>query len=615
MTEPQHPDSTNQGSQSAATPAAFPHAIPQAILESGTVVAAGRLRTRLWWLTGLCVLLAIGLVVSSLRSQGKRITVRFLDGYGLKAGDTLRYRGIDVGSVTDVTLEADLQAVEVAIQLTPGKAQLATQGSQFWIQRARLRVGQITGLDTVLGAKYVGVVPGDPTAPAASHFVGQETPLGFTDGQSLEIRILFPAGEGLQEGDPVRYRGIAVGEVTYVELAANAEAVAVGVRLIGASRELARIGTQFWIERPRLDLTEVRGLETLVGGRYIAMQPTATDGPVNTDFSGLAEPPPLPRRDGSLEIQLDASRRLGLVRGAPVTYRGLEVGRVSQVGLASDGASVKIGMTIEPEYAELVRDNSKWWAMGGIQFDAGLSGVQISVESLSAWVRGGIAFATPPAPGERVVTGHRFMLEADPQPEWLQWQPRIAVRRPSNPLNAAELPSPQRVVASWQASWLGLYRRRTLETWGIPLSDGSLRVPASFVRRAQQAGSDITIEVAGHSFALAEASLGAPSADGAQLLATLPFPAEAPQVAIWSNDDIATAWSSESVLLVVNPELHEPIAIDGTRLVNTGPRSIGIAPGVAIAPALSGSPVIDAATGKLLGLLLLENGKWSIGVL
>ncbi|MEZ6078194.1 MAG: hypothetical protein R3C56_21715 [Pirellulaceae bacterium] len=123
-----------------------------------------------------------------------------------------------------------------------------------------------------------------------------------------------------------------------------------------------------------------------------------------------------------LEIELDASRRLGIVQCRPGDLPWLEVGRVSQVGLASDGASVKTSITIEPEYAELVRDNSKW--RGQVAFEAGLRGVQVSVESLSAWIRGGIAFATPPTPGEHVVTGHRFMLEAEPQPEWLQWQPR-----------------------------------------------------------------------------------------------------------------------------------------------------------------------------------------------
>lgn len=616
MTNSPDADSTSPHAEASPSTPIAEHTIPRATLHSGKELAASRLRTRLWWLTGLCVLLAIGLVVTSVRSQGKRIKIHFLDGYGLKAGDTLRYRGIDVGSVSNVQLDAGLQGVEVSIQLLPGNERVAVEGSQFWIARARLRLGQVTGLDTVLGAKYVGVVPGEPHAPLASHFIGQEMPLGFTDGQSLEIRVSFPNGEGLQEGDPVRYRGISVGEVTTVELASDAEAVAVGIRLVGASRELARVGTQFWIERPRLDLTEVRGLETLIGGRYIAVQPTTLGSPDNSqisgEFTGLAEPPPLPRRDGSLEIELDASRRLGIVRGAPVTYRGLEVGRVSQVGLASDGASVKTSITIEPEYAELVRDNSKWWAMGGIEFEAGLRGVQVSVESVSAWIRGGIAFATPPTPGEHVVTGHRFMLEAEPQPEWLQWQPRIAMRGARNSPNGLALPSPVRVVASWHASWLGLYRRRTLETWSIALSDDSLRVPADFIRRAQQAGGDVTIEVAGQSFALADTLLGAAPLDDALLLASLPLPSDA-RLTVWPTEDTATSWSSESVLLVVNPELREPLAIDGTRLSNSIAGEVDIAPGVAIAPALSGSPVINAASGKLIGLLLLDNGQWSIG--
>lgn len=594
----------------------FAPAVPHAILRSGREAAAGRTRTRLWLLTGLCALVAIGLVIYGLRSQGPKITIHFLDGYGLKAGDTLRYRGIDIGSVTHVTLDSELTGVNVGIELFPGNQRVAVEGSKFWIQRARLRFGAVTGLDTVLGAKYVGVVPGEPTAAAVHHFQGHETPLGFTDGQSQEIRIKFPAGEGLTEGDPVRYLGIAVGEVTYVELARSTDEVLVGVRLVGESRGLARAGTQFWIERPRLDLTEVRGLETLVSGRYIALQPTSSDGPASAEFSGLAEPPPLPRRDGSLEVELDASLRWGLVRGAPVTYRGLEIGRVNHVRLANDGATVKVGVTIEPEFATLVRDNSKWWTMGGIQLAAGLSGLQVSVESLSAWVRGGIALATPDAPGQAVVTGHRFMLEAQPQPEWLKWQPRIAMlggnASGSSSASGLALPSPQRVVASWVESWLGFNRRRTLETWGLALSDGTLRVPGGFVRDARQADRAVMIEVAGHSFPLPDAPPNGDSASPSPSLASLRLPA-AVELPTWNTQDIDGQWSAESVLLVVNPELHAPLAIDGTRLSNSTAQTLQLAPGVAIAAPLSGSPVANAVTGKVLGLLLLENGQWSIG--
>ncbi len=107
-------------------------------------------------------------------------------------------------------------------------------------------------------------------------------------------------------------------------------------------------------------------------------------------------------------MELEARQRMGLVRGAPITYRGLEVGRVADVGLARDGASVTIRAIIEPEYADLVRTNSTWWSTGGIKLDANLTGVNVSVDSFTSWLRGGLAFATPSAPGDKVVTGYRF---------------------------------------------------------------------------------------------------------------------------------------------------------------------------------------------------------------
>ena len=45
----------------------------------------------------------------------------------------------------------------------------------------------------------------------------------------------------------------------------------------------------------------------------------------------------------------------GHCSGAPVVYRGLEVGKVVHVGLSKDGASVKVTAVVDSEYGELVR--------------------------------------------------------------------------------------------------------------------------------------------------------------------------------------------------------------------------------------------------------------------
>lgn len=579
--------------------------IPEARVVTATEATATRWRTKLWWLTAVCVLVAIGLVVSSFRTQGTVLHIRFEEGHGLKAGDTLHYRGIDVGAVTKVVVSNDMKGVDVSIQLAQGNEPLAVEGSEFWIQRARLRLGQVSGLETVLGAKYVGVLPGpDPNKPKRE-FVGIETPLGMIEGEATEIRIQFPAGEGLEVGDPVRYRGISVGEVTHVDLNDSAEAVVVGVRLVGVAKSFAQTGTQFWIEKPRLDVTEIRGLETLLGGRYVAIQPDSSSSTPQRDFIGLAEPPPLPRRNGSLEIELDASDREGLVRGAPVTYRGLEVGRIANVGLSNDGATVRIQVVIEPEFAELVRDNSKWWPISGVQFDLGIKGVQLSIDSLASWIRGGIAFATPNQPGARVVTGYRFTLAAEPDREWLDWQPRIAVGHSAGD-NHRDTPKPLRVAATWKASWLGLYRRHSAQTWGLAMDDSKLLVPTSFVQAAAAAKEDVTIEVAGNSFPFVAKDVTTENE-----LSKLPLPA-AIESEKWPVAQFNQKWNGKSVLLVVNPELSEPIAIDASRISKNDANGLAIVPSIAISDTLAGSAVTDAESGELVGLLTKVKGVWTV---
>ncbi len=85
--------------------------IPTAQVRASDQVQAQRRRTRLWLLTILCALIAIVVTVSSMRTVGLKIVVHFKEGHGLKAGDSLRYRGIEVGSVTEVRLEKDMSGV------------------------------------------------------------------------------------------------------------------------------------------------------------------------------------------------------------------------------------------------------------------------------------------------------------------------------------------------------------------------------------------------------------------------------------------------------------------------------------------------------------------------
>lgn len=585
--------------------------VPVAQIEQATDANNRRWKTRVWWSTGICAVVAIALMVANVRDQGRLVTVHFRNGHGIKPGDALRFRGIDVGQVERVELDKERDGVDVAIRLPVETTSLAVDGSKFWIERPRLRIGQVSGLETVLGAKFVGVLPGPDPQRLQSSFQGIEMPLQLADADELEIRVRFPAGEGLEIGDPVRYLGINVGEVTYVDLSESLDHVWIGCRLVGAAQQLAKSGTQFWIERPRLDVSEIRGLDTLIGGRYLAMEPLSANGESQFEFVGIPEAPPLRRREGSLELELEAPSRMGLVRGAPVSYRGLEVGRVADVRLASDGVSVEVQLIIEPEYADLVRDNSTWWSTGGIKFDAGLTGIQLSVDSFAAWLRGGVSFATPNSPGKKVATGHHFALAESPRSEWLAWQPRIAAGTEFGiSKSSTALPRPVRIATAWESSWFGLARRKSAQSWALPLDDGMIIVPSSVLQAAAASKRPVTLEVGGKSLSIEASAI--PDLHG---LSRIKLATDI-KLATWPVQSISkTQWGGKSTLLIVNPELTEPMPLDASRVMRSAKHSMTISSDVPIPESLVGSPVMDSSSGELCGMLAHDEDRWKIVVI
>lgn len=79
--------------------------IPAATVRTGRSSSLKSLgRSKLWWLTLLCVIVAAALAWRSLPQQGYVIAIQFPEGHGIKAGDAIRHRGIDVGQVTEVRL-------------------------------------------------------------------------------------------------------------------------------------------------------------------------------------------------------------------------------------------------------------------------------------------------------------------------------------------------------------------------------------------------------------------------------------------------------------------------------------------------------------------------------
>lgn len=230
-----------------------------------------------------------------------------------------------------------------------------------------------------------------------------------------EVRIRFETADGIVAGKTeIRCRSVNVGRVNRVELAEDLGSVLVYCTMDAGNEKLLRKGSRFWVVRPRVSAADVSGLGTLLTGVYIELEPgTGALGP--RKWKGRETPPATNRSVPGLRLTLVSEEAGSLSVGAPVYYRGYDVGRVESHKLDPDGGRILYELFIREQYQGLVRANTKFWNTSGIDVAAGVDGFKIRTPSIQAMVSGGVTFAVQEGiePGVPSEDGTVFVLHRD----------------------------------------------------------------------------------------------------------------------------------------------------------------------------------------------------------
>ena len=115
----------------------------------------------------------------------------------------------------------------------------------------------------------------------------------------------------------------------------------------------------------------------------------------------------------------------GITVSTPLYYRGVVVGSVSNILFAPNAVAVLIDVVVKHEYANLVRTNTKFWSISGIDLDVGFTGISLNVGPFTSLLKGGIQLATPNQLEEVAPAGHGFTLEKEMDKDWLEWTPNL----------------------------------------------------------------------------------------------------------------------------------------------------------------------------------------------
>lgn len=430
--------------------------------------------------------------------------------------------------------------------------------------------------------------------PAAAVVLAAVLAVEAARERGVAIQVRFSEGHGLAIGDPVRFRGIAVGRITKVAIADAGSGVMVSADLDRQVADLSGEGTRFWIVRPRLDLRGVGGLDTIVGPRYLEVRP-AGDLP-RRDFVGLDTPPAVEQiGDGDLLLTLDAARRGSLQVGAGVYYRGVRIGTVLSVALAADAGSVEAEVLIETAYASLIRPRTRFFPAGSVEVGVSLDGLKTRIDSLETLLLGGVGVATPPAAGDPVASGHRFVMDDRAEDEWLDWRPAIS-------LGAALETPPLAVPANlaWRSGgWFG--RARSVSGWVLPTSWGVVG-PRSLLQPTDGA-RDARLELDGvlQSPGTAEsASIAIAPSD----LAVMPLP-EMLRQRVLGRDRFRAPSGLEDLFIAGDPA-REPKPLPAARMMLDGSRW-RVDRGERLPESMHGLAAVAALDGRIVGVLIVED--------
>ncbi|MBF0218941.1 MAG: MCE family protein [Gammaproteobacteria bacterium] len=322
----------------------------------------------IWLLPLLTALLGGWLIYKTLSEQGPEVTLTFKSADNIVVGKTeVRYKSVTIGRVEALRLNDDLQGVTLTLSFTPESAPLLLRNSHFWVVRPRLSLRGVSGLGTLVSGAYIELEPG--AGLPQRHFTGLESPPVVRAGSEGKNILLMADNLGsVDNGSPIYYQGIMAGEVLTYELGSDRRSLFIHAFIRAPYDQLIGGNTRFW---------NISGVDLAVGADGIQLQTSslqsllyggiAFDNPQQQEVisSGAAESliyTLYPNQRAVNERSYSQKLRFvlffersvrGLSVGAPVEFKGIKVGNVTDITLEYDlqerSFHIPVTIEIEPE--------------------------------------------------------------------------------------------------------------------------------------------------------------------------------------------------------------------------------------------------------------------------
>ncbi|CAM3909636.1 intermembrane transport protein PqiB [Rheinheimera salexigens] len=248
--------------------------------------------------------------------------------------------------------------------------------------------------------------------PLAAILVGCWMLYNHYQQQGALLTLVAADAEGIiANKTQIKSRSVDVGQVVSVELSGDLKQVIIKARMKPAISAMLNQDSQFWVVKPQIGRAGVTGLDTLLSGAYIELQPGESEVE-QRHYQLLPSQPAAPADAPGIRVMLSASDTSGLAVGDPVLYRGYEVGTVEHSEFNLGQKRTEYQIFIREPYDSLVSENVRFWLSSGFSFDLNAEGLQVDIASATTLLSGGVSFDLMQGwpSGKAVDNGSEFQL-------------------------------------------------------------------------------------------------------------------------------------------------------------------------------------------------------------
>lgn len=359
-----------------------PADIPDALVERRRY----RSSQLIWLIPVIAAIIGISLAIKSYIDRGPVITITFKNGEGIEAGKTkIKYKDVQIGEVKSVTISKDHANVIVTAELTKESEGLLVEDTRFWVVRARISGGSVSGLGTLMAGSYIGIDAGK-SKEGKNEFVGLENPPVVRMDEPGRQYILHATDIGsLNVSSPVFFRRMQVGEVIAYELDKDGRGVTLKIFIRSPYDRHVKPDSLFWhasgidftINADGVKVDTESMVSVLMGGIAFISPDDAVDSKAaaaNTVFTLSANREEAMKRPDTVVEQYVLVFReslRGLAVGAPVDLRGVTVGEVTRINIELEPRKKTFAMPVEVKfYPERLKARYRATARQGSQMNS-----------------------------------------------------------------------------------------------------------------------------------------------------------------------------------------------------------------------------------------------------